>query len=398
MNIKTNNHAVIFGLPETALAVGRSLSKHKIKVHGISYSKEIGYYSKHIKAHIFSNPIKEEAKFITEIKELCNKFNEKPVLFITSDVYLKFYTENSSFIHKFFLSTLSCAKLISSIQDKYSQYNLVKNAGIEAPKTIFINKLSNINESISKLKFPVFIKARNVNIWREKISSTKKGFVINDQESLIENLNLFTKKEVPVIVQEIVQSNDNENYKVCIFRTEQGKFKLIFTLRKIHQKPIHFGIATSTESVKYPELAELGKKLFSAIDYTGVGSAEFKYDNRDKKLKLIEINTRYWQQNALADFCSMNFPLIDYMEATAQNPKPINYFQEGYKYVNIYSDFLAFKEYKAKGEMTFKQWKNDLKGKKIISFLYRDDPKVVYNFLKRILFRFAKSITKINIY
>ena len=163
-------------------------------------------------------------------------------------------------------------------------------------------------------------------------------------------------------------------------------------MKKIHQKPIHFGIATSAVSYKDKALSEIGKKLFTSINYTGVGSAEFKYDERDEKLKLIEINSRYWQQNALADFCGMNFPLIDYLEATGQDPNPIEDFVEGYKYVSLYTDYKSYKEYKKNGEMTFSQWKRDIKGKRIVSFFYKDDLTVLGIFMLRMALKKAVQI------
>jgi predicted ATP-grasp superfamily ATP-dependent carboligase len=46
------------------------------------------------------------------------------------------------------------------------------------------------------------------------------------------------------------------------------------------------------QSVEYPELLALGKAFFKKIGYRGVGSAEFKLDDRDGTLKLIELNPR----------------------------------------------------------------------------------------------------------
>ncbi len=386
--------AVIFGLSETGLAIGRSLGKLKIKVYGISYAKEIGYYSKYIKGYVFSHPRKCEAKFKDELKKFCEKLQEKSVLFIASDEYLAFYQNNSSFVHNYFHSTLPDAELVKLIQDKYSQHNMAVNCGIDVPKTVFVEKIDRVNDFVRNFNYPVFIKARDVNIWRKKISSHKKGFVINTKQDLIIKLSECSEKQVPVIVQEIVKSPDNENYKVCVFISPSGKLKLLFTIRKIHQRPIHFGIGTCMMSYKNEYLNKIGEKLFTSINYTGVGSAEFKFDKRDGKLKLIEINSRYWQQNALADFCGMNFPLTDYLEATGQNPLSITDFEEGLKYLNFYSDYLSYKDYKKNGEITFRKWVKDVSGRKVISFLYKDDFSVLIHYLKKILLKRLSAIKK----
>ena len=45
-------------------------------------------------------------------------------------------------------------------------------------------------------------------------------------------------------------------------------------------------------SVHDPELVELGLRSFRAIGYRGVGSIEFKRDDRDGRLKMIELDLR----------------------------------------------------------------------------------------------------------
>ena len=385
MQIKTKNPAVIFSLSETGLAIGRSLGKQGITVYGISFAKEIGYFSKYINGKIFPHPKNNEADFKRVLVDFCSNLTSKPVLFIASDIYLVFYANNSSFITKYFLHNLPDKEIIFQIQDKYSQYHLALQAGINVPKTVFTDIQKPIKEQIGNLKFPVFIKARDVNIWREIISGSKKGYVVNDRDTLIYKLKYFNQKKVPVIVQEIIKSPDNQNCKICVLISSSGEFKLVFTLRKIHQNPIHFGIASSAISYINNELMEMGKKLFASIQYTGVGSAEFKYDEGDGKLKLIEINSRYWQQNALADFCGMNFPLIDYLESIGENPKSISSFYEGRKYVNLISCFQSYKEYRTLGEISFGKWLKDIKGKKTVSFCYKDDLPVLFRILLRII-------------
>jgi predicted ATP-grasp superfamily ATP-dependent carboligase len=148
---------------------------------------------------------------------------------------------------------------------------------------------------------------------------------------------------------------------------------LAFGLQKIRQQPAGFGFGCLVQSVEYPEMLALGKNFFRKIGYRGVGSAEFKLDPRDGKLKLIELNPRYWQQNALAEKCGMSFPLTDYLELTDRNPKAVLEYRSGIKWVNIYSDIESFREYRQRGELSGMQWLRSLRGEKIYSDLDWDD-------------------------
>ena len=300
--------AVVFGLSETGLSIGRSLRRMGIIVYGISFTKEIGYYSKKINGLILPNPISDTNKFSDALKSLCSTLNKKPVLFIASDLYLDYYTKNSALIKELFLANLPSADLTLKIQDKYSQFHLAKEANIDVPLTYFIENDEDYENQIQSISLPVFIKARDVNLWRKEISSIKKGYVVYENKDLEKKIEEFRQKKVPIIIQELIKSPDSKNFKVCVNIAPSGQVKQLFTLRKIHQKPANFGIGTSVESISDRNLAYLGTKLFKAISYKGVGSAEFKFDEKDNRIKLIEINSRYWQQNAQADHCGMNFP------------------------------------------------------------------------------------------
>lgn len=181
-------------------------------------------------------------------------------------------------------------------------------------------------------------------------------------------------KNVPVILQEVIEGPDTNHFKYCSYTTSSGEILAEFTLQKIRQNPIHFGVGAVVESIHKPELIGTGRKLFSNIGYTGIGSAEFKLDNRDGKLKLIEVNPRYWQQNYLATVCGMNFPYLNYLDLLQESPKAIRDFISGIKWVNRYMDFDSFIKYKKEGILTFSEWRKTLKGKKIYPDFAWDDP------------------------
>ena len=134
-----------------------------------------------------------------------------------------------------------------------------------------------------------------------------------------------------------------------------------------------------------------------SINYRGVGSAEFKLDSRDYKLKLIELNPRYWQQNALAEKCGMNFPLVNYLDLTGCEPKPMFDYIQGIKWINIHRDFDSFRDYKKRGELSLLKWLKSLNGPKMFSDFALDD--IYLSFykiaLQMVLIRLGKYLVRI---
>ena len=371
---------MVLGMFETGLGVGRSLGKKGIKVFGFDFKKDIGFYSTYIKAYLCQHPTKEPNLLLEELMAFSKSQTHTPVLFVTSDTFLEFVAKYSNELKPYYLFNLSSSELIRKISNKYEQFILASEAGTSLPSTFRISSGYELEKALPQLKFPVFIKALDVNNWRKLVGSITKGFVMLNERELNEKIKILLSKDLQVIIQEIIPGPDTLHFKYCACIGADGRILLEFTLRKLRQSPIRYGVGAVVESVDYPELLIEGRKLFQNIGYRGVGSAEFKLDERDGKLKLIELNPRYWQQNSLPTACGMNFAFMDYLEDTGQNPEPITEFTINIKWVNRHMDFNSYIQYRNAGELSFWEWRKSLAGKKVYShFSWNDLLPILYD-------------------
>jgi D-aspartate ligase len=388
--------AIVFGLFETGLGVIRSLGQQGIPVIGIDYKKDIGWYSRYVNPVLCPHPLQEEQKFTEWIHITFSGQKQKFPVFFTSDDFLFSFSRNREKLSNYFFFNLVDNLLLENISDKYNQYKLATEAGINMPLTWLIKRLSDFDILPDTIRFPLFIKGLDVNSWRKNISGTIKGFIVNDRQELRNHIEDIVRKDVPVILQEVIEGPDTNHYKYCSYTSASGEILGEFTLQKIRQNPIHFGVGAVVESIHKPELIELGRKLFSGIRFVGIGSAEFKLDNRDGRYKLIEINPRYWQQNYLSTACGINFPYLNYLDLLEELPDSIVKFKEDIKWVNRYMDFDSFLKYRQEKSIDFTNWRKSLKGKKVYSDFTWDDPlPVLYEIgFGRKLFLLPQYLTK----
>lgn len=381
MVINKEHPALVLGMFETGLGVGRSLGKNGIKVFGIDFKEDIGFYSTYINAKLCPHPIAEPDALLEQMVFFSKSQTHKPVLFVTTDTFLNFVSKYSDELESYFLFNQSPPELIDQISDKYSQFLLANASDIAVPSTFKITSEQELEKVLVKIPFPIFIKALDVNSWRKQIGSAAKGYVVVNKMELNKKVTFLLNLGLEVILQEIIPGPETNHFKYCTYIGRDGRILLEFTLKKIHQSPIHYGIGSLVESVDYPELVNEGRKFLHNIGYRGVGSAEFKLDQRDGKLKLIELNPRYWQQNSLATACGMNFPLMDYLENTNQNPIPVTEFAKNIKWVNRHMDFNSFIQYRKAGELTYCGWRKSLRGKKVYpDFTWADPLPMLYDF------------------
>jgi D-aspartate ligase len=385
--------AVVLGMFETGLGVARSLGKEGIRVLGFDHKKDIGFYSRFVRPKICPHPVTMENEFIRFLIESGRKEKEKPVLFITSDNFILTISKNRERLSPYYHFNFPTDQLFKTIFNKFSQYELAKNAGIDVPGTLVPENLSQLKKVSDTLSYPVLIKGMTVSNWREKVGSSIKGYTATNPDELLRKCSPLFEMGVKLIVQEIIEGPDTNHYKYCAYYSSDGVPLLEFTLRKIRQQPVHFGVGAVVESIHSSEVMDSGSALFKGIGYRGVGSAEFKLDQKDGKFKLIEINPRYWQQNSLPTACGMNFPLYDYLCSTGQPVLPLAKFQVGIKWINRYMDFVSFMDYHKEKEITYKTWRKSLKGKKIYSdFIWGDPLPSLYEL------GFGKKLLKLPVY
>jgi predicted ATP-grasp superfamily ATP-dependent carboligase len=257
--------------------------------------------------------------------------------------------------------------------NKYKQKKLANEIDVPYPETFFPENAKELEKIADKVRYPVFVKGLDSST-KGNIFKEIKGFVIKDKNELIKKMKNIFQSKIKVIIQEVIPGPDTSNFEIGIYISKEKKPMMVFTFQKIRQCPINFGVGSAVESIEYPKLIEEGLRFFKKINYLGPGNVEFKLDKRNGKLTLIELNTRNWQQTMLSDACGMNFPLIQYLDLTEQNPSPIHKFKTGIKWVNIFRDFESFSSYRKLNKLSLFGWIRSLKGKKVFSDFAMDDP------------------------
>ncbi|MCX7871525.1 MAG: hypothetical protein N2485_08205 [bacterium] len=352
------NFAFVIGCDANGYGVIRSLNlfNKNIPIIGIDFNaKAPGLYSKFLSNKIIlSNPQSDEEKFIDELINFSKKFNSFPVLFITSDLFLSVINKYREILEKYFLFNLPKKELLNDILDKKKQYKLISEIYDEVPRTY---ELKNHNYDIINnfdLTFPVFVKGAKTFEWKKYF--LEKGFVANSLEELSQIINRIKKYNLDLVIQELITGPNSNHYKVCAYYDRKGEVKLLFTTRKMRQFPVDFGVGCYMISEIVEELLKTGKSIFDKIKFTGVGSIEFKKDERDGKFKLIEINPRFWQQNFQATLAGLNFAGYYYLDCIGQGINFETQFLEGITYMDAVNDFQSFQVNKVYTKEIYFHW------------------------------------------
>ncbi|MDZ7336938.1 MAG: hypothetical protein ONB30_00205 [candidate division KSB1 bacterium] len=349
--------AFVLSLFDTGLGAIRSLGRVGVPVIGLDSDPRMpGFKSRYCKAKPCPNPVHQSEELVRFLLEEGRRLDQPGVLFPASDAFVLFVSRYREALSSFFRFALPAADVLEAIVNKRRQYELAERVGIPYATTFYPQTMADVHQIKDRVDYPAFIKPYYGHLWRERFGGTHKGFKVHSPQELVSRLEEILPTGLDVMVQSIILGPNTNHFKVNVYMGTVGEPLAVFTLRKIRQYPTEFGVGTLVESIRYPELADLGLRFFRGIGYRGIGSIEFKKDDRDGKLKMIELNPRLWQQNIHATDCGINFPLIQYLDLTGQNPSPQMEFKEGVRWLDAMADFQSFWSYFRRGELTPWAW------------------------------------------
>jgi len=362
----------VLGLFDTGLAVVRALSRSGLQVFGFDHQAEhFGFRSK-LGLHTVSPHPRDTAELVEFLIERARRLSERPVLYPTSDAFVTFVSENRVDLELYFRLALPSRESVSTAINKDAMYSCAAAAGVPIACTHTPQTLDDIRRLSGSLNYPVVLKPRVGHVWRDTYSGDK-AVRIDDEVGLVSLFHDVHSAGQSVLIQSLIAGPNTNHCKVCAYFDAHGKTLAMIVMRKVRQYPVDFGVGTLMETVVEPELEQLGLRLFRALDWRGPGSIEFKRDDRDGKWKLIELNPRLWQQNALAEAAGMNFPFIQYLDLTGC-PAAFDAYQAGVRWLDEFRDPRSAWEHRKRGALTATQWVQSLSGIRAYALWAADDP------------------------
>ena len=192
--------------------------------------------------------------------------------------------------------------------DKQATAQHCREIGIDAPATFFDYAESDLPAIANNLRFPVVLKARSG-------SGVKSGlrYATNQTELLAkyhELSNLIHANEHAEYANPIIQEFIPGYVHDACLLLENGKTLATLTQIRRLMYPITGGVGAINYTTHDAELRAVSIQLMESLDWTGPAEVEFKYDERDKKYKLIEINPKLWGTLDLSIQSGVSFPVL----------------------------------------------------------------------------------------
>jgi D-aspartate ligase len=177
-----------------------------------------------------------------------------------------------------------------------------------------------------------------------------------------------------VLLMEKIPGPDDRLCSYYTYMDENGDPLFHFTKRIIRRYPLNKGAACYHITDDIPELHQLGLRLFRHVGLRGLANVEFKLDDRDGRLKLIECNARFTAANCLVDRAGFDLAGFVYNRMVGLPQSPLTEFRSGVRLWYPIDDFHAFRALRRLGQITFRQWLAGIMHRQTFPYFHWSDP------------------------
>lgn len=348
--------AIVLGGAANALSVARNLARHGIEVVAVNYPDEAVRLSRYVRyANLDDYSSSEGWKRFLLGRE--SDYLRGSVLLACSDEAISIVLDNYASLSNRFLLEEGDPVTRRELLDKFIICQRAQQAGIPTVGYWLVRSTDNITQLMADLPFPLVMKplySPNADLLKGK------AIVIRDQGELRERLTVARSLQVAVMLMEHIPGGDDRLCSYYTYLDEFGNPLVHYTKRLKRRYPRGSGEGTYHVSTWIPEAAELGLQFFRNINFRGLGNIEFKRDERDGKLKIIEVNARFTASDCLIAKTGVNLPLLTYRRLTGQRSRAAFDYDKSMVLCRPIKDALAAWGLWKTGELDFLSWLGDL--------------------------------------
>jgi len=363
--------ALVMGGDYRALTVVRSLGRRGIPVWVLPEQQKIAAKSRYAtKRHCL--PTTSDDGQIAFLLALAEEHHlDGWVVFPTEDKHAALIAKHQRLLSRCFKLATSDWDTVEAACDKRASYRAALKHGVDHPTTFYP---CNRREVESRdFAYPVILKPAIKDLINRFTQA--KAWRVDSRDELLARYDEACSLLDPglVMIQELIPGGGEAQFSYGAL-CEDGRPLASIVARRTRQYPIDFGRSSSfVESVDCAEVEQAGQRLLMGLNYTGLMEVEFKYDRRDGRYKMIDLNPRVWGWHTLATLGGVDFPYF-FWHLAQHLPVPEIRVKPGYRWVRMTTDLPAAIHEIRRGTLSFGSYLRSLRSPLGYAVFAVDDP------------------------
>lgn len=279
--------------PVGAIGALRTLGQMGVPVYAIDIERRGRvWWSRYCKECFqwdpFNSPPEQSLKRLLEVS---HELKQRALLVPTFDEAAVFAAAYYDQLKQAFVYPRQKPQLIRSLVSKKETYFLARQCGVPVPDAVWPQSGQQVLDFAKRAQFPVALKA--IRGLRLKAHAGVTAFIVRSARDLIELYDRFEDQAQPnLMIQEYIPGTDSCGWGFNGYFNEHSECIVGGTTRRLHQNPVHVGV-TSLAVIEHNEaIDDSARSFMAALGYRGMVNLGFRYDARDGRYKLIDVNPR----------------------------------------------------------------------------------------------------------
>lgn len=240
--------------------------------------------------------------FMQHVWDIAEQHRDKKVFLIgCGDNYVKLCSDHRDSYPENVIAPYPDQKLVNTLFHKERFYQLCEQHGIDYPETFIYRREMGTNFTLP-FKAPYILKPANpIMYWQCPYPTQKKAYRLEDRAGLEQVLdNIYAAGYTDsIIIQDFIPGDDTYMRVMTGYSNKEAQVELMALGHVLLEEHTPQGIGNHAVIINEDNdtLVYKLKRFLEAIRFVGFSNFDLKYDQRDGKFKVLELNVRQGRSN-----------------------------------------------------------------------------------------------------
>ncbi|MBN7772197.1 ATP-grasp domain-containing protein [Clostridium aminobutyricum] len=264
----------------------------------------------------------QQETFLSLVLGFANQHEDEQILLIgCGDSYVELISSNKEAFPENVIAPYIPIEMMSNLIHKEKFYAMCDENEVDYPDTFIYHKEMGQDFELP-FKAPFIVKpSSGIEYWRHPFPTQKKVYKADSMDelnSILEDIYSAGYDDT-IIIQDFIPGDDTYMRVLTSYSDKHGKVQMMCLGHVLLEEHTPHGIGNHAVIItEYNETVEAQfKKLLENMNYIGFSNFDIKYDIRDSKFKVFEINTRQGRSNYYVTGAGANVAKLlveDYIE------------------------------------------------------------------------------------